>query len=170
MLNTQCIKRIYLFLMFCLIWRKCGNSLSLKKSLGNCLSWGTSGVWKLFVPKRGEATDSGTETFAARSAALAADVLRVLPIVWRHSTVGLLSHCGEKYKTNAPQISGRGWEHNPELIILGVVCELILNLETGPAAQCCSMFSSSLCSSITFTQSTASHCQRRFLLCFSIFN
>lgn len=124
---------------------------------------------KLFGPKRGEATGSCAETFAAGKVVLAADVLRVLPIVQQHSTGGFLSHCSEKYKANAPQISGR--EHNPEFVISGVVCELILNLETGLAAQGQSMFSISLCSSVTFTQSTASHCQRRFLLChFSIFN
>lgn len=63
---------------------------------------------KLFGPKRGEATDSCVETFAARNVILTADMLRVLPIVQRHSTVSFLSHCGEKYWTNAPQISGRG--------------------------------------------------------------
>lgn len=40
-------------------------------------------------------------------------------------------------------------EHNPELITSGAACELILNLAAGLAAQCHSMFSISLCSSVT---------------------
>lgn len=49
---------------------------------------------------------------------------------------------------------------NPELITSGVACELILNLAAGLAAQCRSMFSISLCSSIA----VASLCHRHVLL------
>lgn len=55
-----------------------------------------------------------------------------------------------------PQISGRGWEHDPELMISGVGCELILNLETGLAARCHPALSTSLGSRVVFAQSTAS--------------
>lgn len=72
-----------------------------------------------------------------------------------HSTVGFwvtaLRNAGQ-----APQISGRGWEHDPELMISGVGCELILNLETGLAARCHPAFSTSLSSRVVFAQSTAS--------------
>lgn len=71
-----------------------------------------------------------------------------------HSTVlfwvTVLKNAGQ-----TPQISGRGWEHDPELMISGAGCELILNVETGLAAWCRPASSTSPSSRAVFAQSTA---------------
>lgn len=59
------------------------------------------------------------------------------------------------------QISGTGWEHDPELMILGVGCELILNLESGRAARCHPAWSTSLGAEWCLH---SSRCQRRVIL------